>query len=81
MTRRTGSPEVLGLLSCPGSVPHTRDKDAWIWLALAVLAALMCLALWARRRGCDPGSRGQRRAVRESETLNLTRRMGMSGGE
>jgi hypothetical protein len=49
-------------------------------LALALLAALMCLALSARRRR-DPGRHGRRRAVREQETLNLARRMWMSGGE
>jgi len=54
--------------------------DAWIWLALAVLTALVCLALWARRRR-DPANRDQRRAAREQETLNLARRMWMSGGE
>ena len=53
--------------------------DAWIWLALAVLTALVCLALWAPRR--DLANREQRRAAREQESLNLARRMWMSGGE
>jgi predicted transposase YbfD/YdcC len=51
--------------------------DAWMWLALAVLTALVCLALWARRRR-DPANRDQRRPAREQETLNLARRMWMS---
>jgi hypothetical protein len=55
--------------------------NAWVWLALALLAALVCLALWARRHRRDPGHYRQRRAVREQEALHLARRRWMSSGE
>jgi hypothetical protein len=55
--------------------------DASVWLALALLTVLVCLALRARRRRPrDPGHYGQLRAVREQEALNLARQQWMGGG-
>jgi hypothetical protein len=55
--------------------------DASVWLALALLTVLVCLALRALRgRRRDPGHYGQLRPVREQEALNLARQMWMGGG-
>ena len=46
----------------------------------AGLACLTVLLVRLRKRS-DPGRRDRLRAVREQETINLARRMWMSGGE
>lgn len=56
------------------------DTAAWVELVAGMVVCLAVLALWLRRRS-DPAERERRRAVREQETLNLARRMWMSGGE
>jgi len=72
----------------PGSFDRTMsccklthmDTSAWVELVAGVVVAFAVLGLWLYRRS-DPLERERRRAVREQETLNLARRMWMSGGE
>jgi hypothetical protein len=59
--------------------------NAYAWIGLAVLAVgamlyLALLSLRLRRRG-EPARRERMRTIRDQETLNLARRMWMSGGE
>lgn len=56
------------------------NTSAWVELVTGVVVCLVVLGLWLRGRR-DPEQRDRRRVVREQETLNLARRMWMSGGE
>jgi uncharacterized membrane-anchored protein YhcB (DUF1043 family) len=59
------------------------DTSAWVGLAVLVVGVVVVLGLLSLRlrRRSDAQQRERQRGVREQETLNLARRMWMSGGE